>query len=728
MSGSSSRTMNSSDHGTISFEKAGSVEMERMLADDSAIIKNAGFLPLSESSSRKRKFARPDCSSVRKRQCVQQIRQTSPNFLEMGQAIFPQSADENFPMQFEYTEEPAPMTDEGDGMHLMTIDDEDLFIDQQEQLRLTEGPSKDLQHGIEQTQIAYQKGLCNWLNKMRKSKIGTDMRFLTSGDKLLNAHRFIVRSLPFFDDILRKNGEIESNLRTLISVEADADTMKNILDFLYTGTCNITKGNAFTILEHAARIDFVQLVEACTDLVKKWGLITPTNCISIVKLLEQHPDCEPCQALREYALGTLCDQKFLECILESESQVQCINDLSEDALETLLFKSVHSIDSPNDGSRLDGLWKVVKKWIGDYEEKVLKTRENSLQMLNMISHRKGNFESSGHTFDIVVAKDKLHGYSCKLESMGVTFELKLSVGEDADGVNWLGLRLDMAEDDLKPTWYRSCGFKYEVISEDNVFARCKRSSVHFEKDFRKAVAGARRMETMEELTSSYINRNGDIHIQVRVEPDHITGFSMHYIINNFQEIWEEHRDVILSFGVELLSFILKQDALNVKEEGLVLKIICLWLTDENLDVDLFDEQDIIDLLSCVRWNFTNSVDMDKAFDIMHRPKNANTKNFFSQCAKKLPLPNDNPRDSYKDRSPTFQAWQSIFRNDWIVSSQVQRMLNCMSNIYGNISPENVNISKSQLEAQISQEVGAHCASHCATFLHNVLHKHEVKCS
>ena len=48
-------------------------------------------------------------------------------------------------------------------------------------------------------------------------------------------------------------------------------------------------------------------------------------------------------------------------------------------------------------------------------------------------------------------------YSCTVFSMGTNFEVKLSVAEDADGVSWLGLGLDMKEDELKPSWYRACG-------------------------------------------------------------------------------------------------------------------------------------------------------------------------------------------------------------------------------------------------------------------------------
>eukprot|EP00493_Phyllostaurus_siculus_P011281 UN11439 len=73
--------------------------------------------------------------------------------------------------------------------------------------------------------------------------------------------------------------------------------------------------------------------------MKKCGVITPNNCISIVKLLEKHEDCEPCQALKEYVLGTLCDQNFLECVLLTETQLEVVEDISEDAMETLLYKT-----------------------------------------------------------------------------------------------------------------------------------------------------------------------------------------------------------------------------------------------------------------------------------------------------------------------------------------------------------------------------------------------------
>merc|ERR1719204_2624158 len=231
---------------------------------------------------------------------------------------------------------------------------------------------------------------------------------------------------------------------------------------------------------------------------------------------------------------------------------------------------------------------------------------------------------------------------------------------------------------------------------------------------------------MIDLCNSYVNMDNQIRIDVHIEPDHIFAFAVHHVIQNFQEIWQDHNDAILSLGINLLTFILQQDEVNVDNEGVVLRIICLWLTDEYLDVELFDDSDNIELLSCVRWTFTSYKDIESAFELVHNARSgAETMKYFQQCAQKLSCSNDKPRDSYKDRSTNFQAWKSIFQNDWNPSSNTIRlMLEIMSSLLGKLTNEEKVPTRSEIEARISQEVRLDSSNltQCANFLESLLTK------
>jgi len=88
------KSFNSSDQGTVSFEKVDAMEMQRLLANGDNLVTTGEFIALSDkSSARKRKISRSNNSS-RKRQRVQQIPETSADFSGMVQ---PPQSSANFP-------------------------------------------------------------------------------------------------------------------------------------------------------------------------------------------------------------------------------------------------------------------------------------------------------------------------------------------------------------------------------------------------------------------------------------------------------------------------------------------------------------------------------------------------------------------------------------------------------------------------------------------------------
>jgi len=661
---------------------------------------------LSTTSSRKRRADFSESSSSRKRKCLADV---NPQFQLLDIDESTSNAPLLTPLLF-----PDKMDNQQAIMQIIPSHDDnvDNGYKVDHTLSIANGPGPQAQEQLQKTQLHYQQDLCNWLNEMRKTETSCDVKFLTREDILVAAHSYIVRKVPYFAEILDKQLQgcpqanvPNGNCKLFITVDASAELMQCILDFVYTGTCKIVRSNVLMLLDQAARIDFEELTKTCIELIKMWGMVTPNNCLTIIQLIEAHPESDSCQVLKDYVLG-LWEKDYLEHVLLSKN-LKKVLDLSNDVFQQLLFRSVHYLDDQT--SCNSELFQCAKLWFSKYQEDLLGElsagEQKHLRFLNTLSHRLHDETEEECKFEINVPASEINDYKCQMSCHGVDFEIKFNVVEDVDGHKWLRLVIDYKKEKLAPTWYRVVGFGYTIVSEDCVFACTGKKSVFFEEDFRrKQGAAIRRVMRMDQLLdpcNSYLTSNGELRFVIRIEPDHISSYFVHYVINNFQSIWEEEQESILSLGIGLMTFILQQDMLNVDNEGLVLRIICLWLTDEYLDVELFNESDITELLACVRWNFTTFKHIEKAFALIHNASNGMVLNHFHQCAQKLSCSNDKPRESYKDRSTNFQAWKSLFQSDCIVSSiSIRYMLDFMLNL----SKSSNSLSRSEIELRMSQEV------------------------
>jgi len=719
----------SSEEGTISFANIESGELQKLLQEGGVVVQRKGFSP-EASPERKRKLD-SESASPSKRSCSRSSKHEQTSQLQILEVRESKVGEPDR----------IRLVDNGhESMQVATIDVSNHSYHPRKVLQLTDGPTEsDVERTIRETKLDYQQGLCQYLNQMRLNEEGCDVRFLTPEDALVVAHQFIVRSVPYFASILKKQIDRtacpEERSSGCITVDANEEMMNLILDFMYTGTCNISEENVLMLLDQASRIQFDKLTDTCAELIKKWNIITPNNCLMILKLLECHPENASCRALKEYVLGSLWDENFVACVLRS-GHLNLVLDLSNEVFELLLFRSVH--DSANRDDNPDALFQCVKSWLSEYEEKLLGTKNQlSLGLLNTLSHRLLERSSDDCKFEIVIPKEEISGYKCEIPCRGSKFDLRFNVVEDVEGKKFLGMSCDFKSDDLLPSWYRVVGFGYNLLNEDCVFSCCEGRQLFLEKDFAKDAAGVRRLISVDELLdpcNSYINNNGNIRLEITIEPDHVCGFLMHYIARNFESIWHEQRESILSLGIDLLSFILKQDALNINDEGLVLRIITLWLTDECLDVDLFEDSDIVDLLACVRWNYINFRDIDKARARIHASGNKDALRHFQDCSQDLANRcNSKPRESYKKSPKQFQAWSTLFAEQWTFSEpkaisyldhgknnmDLCHFLKFMNDMVGNISTGK--LSRKDLEFKISQEVHLDSSNvqACANFLESV---------
>lgn len=129
----------------------------------------------------------------------------------------------------------------------------------------------------------------------------------------------------------------EANHGEFIMVGADAETLKIIVDFCYTGRVNLTEENVDRISAIADRVEFDLLKDKCCQFYA--DNLNVANSVGTLVVADKHSFLD----LRQRALGIIC--KTFECIPSTELQKICHRLLQEllkcdniNATEVMVFK------------------------------------------------------------------------------------------------------------------------------------------------------------------------------------------------------------------------------------------------------------------------------------------------------------------------------------------------------------------------------------------------------
>lgn len=146
----------------------------------------------------------------------------------------------------------------------------------------------------------------------------------------------------------------EKKEETEINVDTTETLMRLILDYAYTGTCNITWSNVEDLLAAADRFEVIGLIRACCQFLLKE--LKPHNCIGIYLFAKYYFCTELENCAREFILGNFRDVASDSPELENISGTELFSFLNDEHLnvntEELVFE-------------------VIKRWVEvDLQERI----------------------------------------------------------------------------------------------------------------------------------------------------------------------------------------------------------------------------------------------------------------------------------------------------------------------------------------------------------------------
>ncbi|XP_074643758.1 kelch-like protein 21 [Tubulanus polymorphus] len=198
----------------------------------------------------------------------------------------------------------------------------------------------------------YSDDILNGLNLLRTRSEFTDA-VLCVGLEEIPCHRNVLAvSSPYFKAMftcdLKESREGRININ-----EISARTMRQIVDYVYSGCLEITIDNAQEILAAASLFEYPAIVDACCEFSRVQ--LHPSNCLGIEHFAYMHS----CKSLQEESRRFVLDN--FSCVVEHEEFLELpldrlISYISSDLIdvrsEELVYRSVMSwINHDLDGRR-----------------------------------------------------------------------------------------------------------------------------------------------------------------------------------------------------------------------------------------------------------------------------------------------------------------------------------------------------------------------------------------
>lgn len=104
---------------------------------------------------------------------------------------------------------------------------------------------------------------------------------LICGNDAIQAHRLVLSSVSHYFYSMFNNNLIESEKREIILNDIDSQTLRILIDYIYTGKISITNMNVCSILSTASMLQLDKIITLCVSyLLKNLNL---TNCITIYR-------------------------------------------------------------------------------------------------------------------------------------------------------------------------------------------------------------------------------------------------------------------------------------------------------------------------------------------------------------------------------------------------------------------------------------------------------------
>ncbi|XP_077991758.1 kelch-like protein 24 [Glandiceps talaboti] len=207
-------------------------------------------------------------------------------------------------------------------------------------------PDEDEEEEItfEHCDQSFASDLLSALNEMRLSSDITDTILLVEGQEF-PCHRAVLAGSSQYFRAMFSSDLRESHEQRVTLHNVQADCMKQLLDFSYTGKIVFTSKNAQDMLVTADFLQYKRVVHACGDFLK--SQLDVSNCLGIHQLAERHT----CIGLGE-AVNLFILQHFNRIIQQEE-----FFDLSADDLVGYTSKDELNVKDEEE------VYKAVLQWV-----------------------------------------------------------------------------------------------------------------------------------------------------------------------------------------------------------------------------------------------------------------------------------------------------------------------------------------------------------------------------
>ena len=190
----------------------------------------------------------------------------------------------------------------------------------------------------------YSNDCLRAMNEMRAKSQLCDV-VLCVGHCEFPAHRIVLAGASRYLQAMFTNGMLESGKTKIQLGGIDPQTMAGLLEFVYTGSVELTTGNVQQLYAGASMLHLTSLAKSCSNFLK--AHIDCSNCIGI----RAFADLYSCSTLERFAFKYICEH-FLEVVQSDE-----FLELSKDGLIELLKCSSLQVYSE------DEIFDAVEIWV-----------------------------------------------------------------------------------------------------------------------------------------------------------------------------------------------------------------------------------------------------------------------------------------------------------------------------------------------------------------------------
>ena len=190
----------------------------------------------------------------------------------------------------------------------------------------------------------YSNDCLRAMNEMRSKSQLCDV-VLCVGHCEFPAHRIVLAGASRYLQAMFTNGMLESGKTKIDLGGIDPETMVSLLEFVYTGSVEVTTVNVQQLLAGASMLHLTTLVNSCSNFLQTH--IDYSNCIGI----RAFADLYSCTSLEHFAFKYICEH-FLEVVQGDE-----FLELNKDSLIDLLKCNSLQVYSE------DEIFNAVDLWI-----------------------------------------------------------------------------------------------------------------------------------------------------------------------------------------------------------------------------------------------------------------------------------------------------------------------------------------------------------------------------